>query len=153
MSNWFKANKLLLNVSKTKLIVFRSQKCTKDIDSFPVIMDNEPLTKVIHDTFLGLELDKNLRWYEQCRKASLKIGNMRRVKHFVSPRILKTMYNSLILSRLSYGIAAWGGTFDKATKRLKLQQKKAVRTITKAKAMEHTEPRQKCQEILKLEDL
>jgi exonuclease III len=157
VGDWFKANKLLLNVSKTKLIVFRSQKCTKDVDSFPVTMDNEPLTRVNHDTFLGLELDENLRWYEQCQKASLKIGrclaSMRRVKRFVGPRILRTMYNSLILSRLSYGIALWGGTFDKATKRLKMQQKKAVRIITKAKAMEHTEPRQKCQKILKLEDL
>jgi hypothetical protein len=78
---------------------------------------------------------------------------MRRVKRFVGPRILRTIYNSLILSRLSYGIALWGGTSDKATNKLKMQQKKAVRIITKAKAMEHTEPKQKCHKILKLEDL
>jgi len=155
--DWFQANKLLLNVNKTKMIVFRSQKCNKDIDSFPVIMDNETLLRVEHETFLGLELDENLRWYPQCRKASVKIGrsiaSMRKVKRFVGANALKTIYNSMILPHLSYGIAAWGGTFDKATKRIKVQQKKAIRMITKARAMEHTEPRLKKLKILKLVDL
>jgi hypothetical protein len=91
----FKANKLLLNVSKTKMIVFRSQKCNKDIYSFPVTMDNEILSRVEHETFLGLELDENLRWYAQGCKAAVKIGrglaSMRKVdlleKRFVGETI------------------------------------------------------------------
>jgi hypothetical protein len=120
-------------------------------------MDNEILSRVEHETFLDLELDENLRWYPLCRKAAVKIGrssaSMRKVKQFVGTHALKTMYNSMILPHLSYCIAAWGGTFDKATKRMKVQQKKAIRIITKARAMEHTEPRLKKLETLKLEDL
>jgi hypothetical protein len=75
------------------MIVFRSQKCKKDIDSFPVTMDNEILSRVEHEIFLGLELDENLRWYAQGREAAVKIGrslaNMRRVKQFVGSYALK----------------------------------------------------------------
>jgi hypothetical protein len=128
--DWFKVNKLLLNVSKTKMIVFRSQKCNKDIDSFPVTMESKILSRVEHETFLGLDLDENLRWYAQGCKAAVKIGrslaSMRKVKQFVVTNAFKMMYNSMILPHLSYGIAAWGETFDKATKRIKVQQKKAI---------------------------
>jgi hypothetical protein len=62
----------------------------------------------MRETFLGLDLDENLR----------------KVKQFVGTNALKTMYNSMILPHLSYGIAAWGGTSDKAIKRLKVHQKR-----------------------------
>jgi hypothetical protein len=47
--DWFTANKLLLNVNKTKIIVFRSHKFNKDIDSFPVAIDNEILSRVEYE--------------------------------------------------------------------------------------------------------
>ena len=155
VGDWFKANKLLLNVNKTKLIVFKTQKCNKDL--YPVMMDNQPLTRVSHETFLGLELDEHLRWYEHSGKKSSQIsrsiGMMRKLKNFVIPLVLKTIYNTMILPQLTYGIALWGNTFDKGLTKIKKLQKKAVRIITKVHARDHTEPKQKALRILKLEDL
>jgi hypothetical protein len=42
----------------------------------------------------------------------------------------------MILPLLSYAIAAWGGTFDKATKRIKVQQKKDHTNHNKGKSNE-----------------
>jgi hypothetical protein len=39
ISDWFSANRLLLNPNKTKLIVFRSRKCRKDLSAPPVILN------------------------------------------------------------------------------------------------------------------
>ena len=78
---------------------------------------------------------------------------MRKVKHFVDNQTLKLLYNSFIQPHLLYGIALWGGTFDKGLSRLAKLQKKAVRLITGANRMYHCEPRQKKLGLLKLEDL
>ena len=78
---------------------------------------------------------------------------MRRVKNFVNKETLKLLYNSFIQPHLIYGIALWGGTFDKGLSRVTKLQKKAVRLITGANRMYHCEPRQKKLDLLKLEDL
>ena len=78
---------------------------------------------------------------------------MKRVKNFVSRDTLKLLYNCFVQPHLLYGIALWGGTFDKGLTRLSKLQKKAVRLITGANRMYHCEPRQKKLGLLKLDDL
>ena len=59
------------------------------------------------------------------------------------------LYNSLILSRLNYGILAWGFNMG----RLIILQKKAIRAIFRTKYNAHTEPFFKVHKLLKLEDI
>jgi hypothetical protein len=157
VSDWFKANKLLLNVSKTNLIVFKTPKCRKDTRSETVYMDGEPLKQVDNERFLGLQVDEDLSWQHQANKVSStiskKLGMMRRVKNIVGLRTLKTIYNSFILTQLNYGLAIWGGATATVLKRVKLLQKKAIRLLTNAKFRDHTEPRLRALGILKIEHL
>jgi hypothetical protein len=154
---WFWANKLLLNANKTKLIVFSSRKCRRDLSAPPVILNDVELKQVTNESFLGVQVDKTLKWYEHTCKISncisRKIGMMSRIKNFVSQKTLKTIYNSLIQPHLIYGITLWGRTFDKGRTRIIKLQKKAIRLITGRKRTDHCEPRQKQLRILKLEDL
>jgi len=84
VSDWFKANKLLLNVRKTNLIVFKSPRCRKDTKTEVVYMDGEPLKQVDNERFLGLQVDEDLSWQQHANKVSSiiskKLGMMRRVK-------------------------------------------------------------------------
>lgn len=157
VSDWFRANKLLLNASKTKLIVFRSRKCRRDLSAPPVMLNGTALQQVSHETFLGLQIDETVKWYEHTNKVanciSRKLGMMKRIKNFVSRETLKTVYNTLIQPHLNYGIIVWGGTFEKGLSRIRKLQKKAIRLLTNAKPMDHSEPRQKKLGILKIEDL
>ena len=61
--------------------------------------------------------------------------------------------NSFILPHLQYGLAAWGSCIDKNKKRIVTIQKRAVRTVCKAHANSHTEPRMKKIGMLKLDNL
>ena len=155
--DWFCANKLLLNANKTKLIIFRSRKCRQEIAPPPVMLDGIQINQVDNEKFLGLQLDETLKWYDHTKKIadciSRKIGMMRKVKNFVTNDTLKLLYNSFIQPHLLYGIALWGGTFDKGLDRISKLQKKAIRLITGANRMYHSEPRQKKLGLLKLEDL
>ena len=60
------------------------------------------------------------------------------------------IYNALILSRLNYGILAWG--FGDIT-RLQILQKKAIRAVCNARYNAHTEPLFKITNSLKLNDI
>ena len=72
-----------------------------------------------------------------------------RLKHTLLPRILLTLYNTLILPHLNYGLVLWGHRNERI---LKLQ-KRAIRTISNSKFNGHTEPICKLLSILKLPDM
>ena len=57
--DWFKANKLTLNVSKTVYMLFGGKE-TPTIDH--IIIDNEKITESESTKFLGFWMDKNLNW-------------------------------------------------------------------------------------------
>ena len=60
--DWFCANKLLLNASKTKMIIFGNRQSDRII--CPVSLDGVSLEQVSHERFLGIELDNKLKWSE-----------------------------------------------------------------------------------------
>ena len=87
----------------------------------------------VHDfDFLGLTISDTLSWNAHVDKISSKvsktIGIMNRLKHVVTPDILRLIYNALILSHLNFSVLSRGT----CTRRLFKLQKKAVRTISKS---------------------
>ena len=63
--------------------------------------------------------------------------------------LLQALYNSLILSRINYGILLWGYQSERIFK----LQKKALRIISLKKYNAHTEPIFKSLNLLKLSDI
>ena len=109
--NWLCLNKLSFNISKTKFIIFhRSYK--ENIYTPKIEINNLKIDRVSHFDFLGIILDENLNWKDHINKISTKIsrviGILCKMKNFMPPFILKTLYNSLIMPHLTYGILIWG---------------------------------------------
>ena len=94
-----------------------------------------------------------MTWKPHINKISSKIartiGTIHRLKHFLPRSILLTLYNSLILPYINYGVVSWGHNMGRITK----LQKKAVRAMTKSKYNAHTEPLMKTHKILKASDV
>ena len=70
LSDWFRANKLSLNVSKTNCVLFNKS-------SIPIAqqqklsIDGKIIERVDHTKFLGIYIDQNLSWQvhiDYCRK-------------------------------------------------------------------------------------
>ena len=74
---------------------------------------------------------------------------MNKVKNFIPLSILRTIYNTLIVPHINYGILAWGTQCNRLVK----LQKKAVRLIVNAKYNSHTEPIFKQLFLLKIQDI
>lgn len=84
---------------------------------------------------------------------SKTIGTLSRLKYLLPQSIMLTLYNSLILPCITYGVVAWGNTNSGQIKRMSLLQKRAVRIVSNAKYNSHTSPIFKSFNLLTLPDI
>ena len=155
--SWFCCNKLLLNVKKTKCIIFRSRG--------KIIPDNVDILNVgghhvvhsEHVQFLGVIIDEHLTWKPHlesvCTKVSRGVGVICRLRCILPEPILRTLYTSIVLPYLTYCNVAWGNAFKIHTDKLKVLQKKTVRLITNSTFRHPSKPLFLKLKLLPLEDL
>ena len=108
---WLKANKLSLNVAKTKFMVFHTP---NKIVKYPKLKINDHVIERVQSfNFLGL-LHYNMAWSKHIEKVSLKIsrtiGILNRLKLIYLQCILLTLYNTLIMPHLNYSLLTWGSS-------------------------------------------
>lgn len=115
-TNWFQANCLQINNSKTEEIIFNLSICNEDL-------------KVIK--LLGFHLDQRLSWVghteKLCTKLSRVIYLMYKLRNNVSLTLLMYAYFAFFHSHLTYGILLWGNSPGSTT--VFRWQKKAIRCI------------------------
>ncbi len=154
VGDWLASNKLSLNTSKTKYMVFHT---ARRLIQYPNLkINNYKIEHVDEFNFLGLILSSDLKWHKHVNHISLKItkvvGIMYRLKHIYPRAILLTLYNALILSHFNYCLLVWGSKVIENHK-LHLIQKKALRIITNSDYIAHTEPICKQLRLLKVPDM
>ncbi len=110
VNNWLKVNKLLLNIKKSKYMIFHTKK--EKVLSLTLKIDNVNIEQVAEFNFLGLSLDEHLDWKCHINKLSNKIsqcmGILNILKRFLPIQTKVLIYNSLVLSHLNFGILLWG---------------------------------------------
>lgn len=152
ISNWFQANKLSLNIDKTKFMIFHRPKSKAPTINLKI--NGISLERVSTFKFHGLTLNENLTWdnhYWHINKIARVVGIMNKLKFTVPKYILLTLYQSLILPHLNFQIICWGTAGD-ISNLVKLQ-KRAVRVITRSKYLAHASPLFIELKLLKLPDL
>ena len=122
--------------------------------SYPDVIINNSHVEIVDDfKLLGITVNKHLKWNTHIENTAIKvskyIGVLNRIKHTLPPRILYTLYNTLILPHFNYGLILLGHD----NTRLHKLQKRAIRTITNSRYNAHTEPICKLLNIFKLPDL
>ena len=139
LQDWFQANKLTVNLTKTKFVIFGSKQRLKNTlsnnsEENVTITLGSKLERVFHAKFLGLILDENLSWNFQinliCRKIAKSIGILYRARHFLNLETLINLYYSFIYSHISYGALIWGSNYKTKLLPIHILQKRAIRAIT-----------------------
>ena len=107
LDDWFKANKLTLNVGKSVHMPFG-----KNIKSeTKVMLGDTELPRVDTVKFLVMWLDQNLNWNEHLSKLKLKIKkNMTLLQvgaNLLDTNSKKILYYAQIYSHMSYGLTIW----------------------------------------------
>ena len=133
ITDWFKSNKLSLNLNKTSYILFCSHRKKIPSRQGIVRVDNFLIPQVISVKFLGVHLDQHLTWNNHIAQIASKIskntGILSRVAYLLPTRVRLNLYYSLVHPFLSYCNMVWASNYDFRLKRLILLQKRAVRII------------------------
>jgi hypothetical protein len=137
ISNWLNVNKLSLNCSKTKAMIFHMPQKVVNIPK--ISMNNFDIEFVKEFNYLGIVIDKNLSWKPHTdlisKKISKTVGILNRLKTTLPKNVLMNIYNALVLPYLTYGSILW----EKRVNRLVALQKKAIRAVTSSRYSAHTE--------------
>ena len=149
--NWLKLNKLSLNVQKTKYMTFH--KSQKNVTPLNLSIDDIPIDSVDEFNYLGIILHERLTWKNHINMVTNKIakvsGILNRLKHIFPQNVLLSLYPTLIISHINYGMLLWGSDIRSVEK----YQKKAIRNITNSHILAHTEPLLKDLGLLKVGDI
>ena len=141
ITDWFRANKLSLNVSKTNYMLFSSKTPNHHNN---ISIDNNKISQVHTTKFLGITIDDNLTWNHHIdnitTKASHATGTIYRVRHHLPQHILKSLYNTLVLPHFSYCNIIWASNYQTRLTRLNITQKWGIRTITNSSRCTHALP-------------
>jgi hypothetical protein len=163
IARWFRANKMAVNVSKTKFMLFHTR--GKPIDQHIDITydDNEPNCddpQRIHPVerfhskhlnpacraykILGIYIDDQLTFDSHTQhiisKLNCSLYCINRVKHFLPPAALRSLYFALIHSHISYCPIITSCASNTNIQKITRIQKKAVRIISNKQYREHTAP-------------
>lgn len=154
ISNWLSVNKLSINSLKSKFMLFHlPQRHKNSIPQLNLSLNGIPIEQVSEFNFLGIVIDETLSWKPHlnkiCTRISRSVGVIKRLSKTLPTHTLITLYNSLILPHIRYGILAWRSNIT----RIRKLQKKAVRAICKTKYNAHTAPLFKSLSLLTVDDL
>ncbi len=134
INEWLAANKLTLNVGKTKYVIFGKKGQTNTID-YNLTINNQKIAKVDCMKYLGVHLDQHLTFDTHISithgKAVGKLGLLRRSREFLDEKSALTLYQSLLLPQLTYCDTVYETTTQANTSKLQKVQNSALRTILK----------------------
>ena len=139
VSIWFKANKLSLNITKSKVMCFGTNPQLTKLSNITVQHDNVILEKVSHYKYLGVTLDSRLSYSHHIgyieSKVIKRIGVLGRARHFLSEDTCIYLYKQLIITLMDYCDHIYAGTTQKCKVTLQKLQNSAARCILYADKM------------------
>ena len=144
LGGWFTANRLSLNIKKTKYTFFHKNSVKYNIPLKLPDLHNKSFERKSSLKFLGLMLDEHIAWNDHIhvieKELAKNIGLLFRARQFLDKEALKTIYFSYIHSFLNYVNIAWASTSFRKLKTIHNQQKYAARTIFNEDILTHSRP-------------
>ena len=130
--SWLASNKLTLNISKSKFMIFSKMK--KNVYDISVKINNKPLEKCTSYKYLGIIIDEKLDWSQHvkyiCKKVSNACGALAKIRHSASFDLLCEIYYALFYSYVRYGISIWGNATQSVLEPLRILNHRAARIMT-----------------------
>ena len=152
---WCSANRLSLNVAKCEFMLITN----RVVEGVPSIQIGPNQLKIV-DTFryLGVEVDKNLKFHTHINKLKGKLSQLCgvsfRLRSYLNHTAARSLYYSCVYSTIIYCIAVWGGMLNCTSSGSAVQkiQKKVVLNLF---SRFHTDGRCifKAEKILKVLDV
>ena len=106
VTEWLKANKLTLNVQKSKYVIFGTRAKLQGTRDINLDISGQPLERTTKMKYLGMILDDRLTFDDHidyiCNKAVKKLGILRKAQNFLDLDTSVLLYKSLVLPQFDY---------------------------------------------------
>jgi hypothetical protein len=131
--DWFRINKLSLNIKKTNYVLFCSHRKKVILPKETITLNDIPIPQATSVKFLGVFVDQHLTWNDHIENISSKIaksiGILSRVAYLLPTHIRISLYYSIIHPYFSYCNMIWASNYPARLKRLIVLQNRALRII------------------------
>ena len=129
IANWFKANKLTVNISKTCFSVFSN----KRINIKHLNFDGHTIERTETTKYLGMFIDEKLSWSQHIdfiSKKLLKLSHaMKTLSKFIDNDMSIQLYYAYVYPHITYGIELYGTACQKHLNRLKVMHNRILKTL------------------------
>ena len=152
---WLNANKILLNVAKTEVILFKTKHKPYDTE-LRLKLCRKIFNKTNYMRYLGIKIDENLDWKIHIHDLASKLNRansvLSKLRHFVSSKFLRSVSFARFQSHVDYVCMAWGHTRYPQHK-ISVLLKEALGIINSTPYNAHTTPLFKNCNILNFVDI
>ena len=115
------------------VISTRQKFLAENFSQINIQLHSQPICRVEHTKSLGLIIDDRLSWSyhirELCRKISLAIGALKRIRSLISQSTAIQIYNALTQPHFDYCASVWDGLSSHLCEKLQKSQNRAARII------------------------
>ena len=142
--NWCFDNRLLLNASKTKLMLFGSRQMIAKIPNFNLSLLGKDLVPTRCARDLGVIFDDRLTFSDHTVKTvsscMSSLAQINRAKHAFDKDLLVTIIKGLVFSKMFYCSSVWSNTSVTNINKLQAIQNFAARIVTRSRKFDHITP-------------
>ena len=133
---WCSSKGLEISTLKTQVVLWSNSKNPPR----SIIIDNKQIAIQESAIYLGVHIDENLNWNTHIEQKIIKCNNLfNKLKKAIGkkwglkPKVIKWIYQAIVLPKLSYGSVAWAYNLNKTqVKKLEKFQAQYARAITGA---------------------
>ena len=130
LNKWFALNKLSLNESKTKFMLFGGKTTNIEVK---LNLNNVEIERVYETKFLGVIIDDKVCWKPHIKyvkqKLSKSISILYKTRDLLNKNCLHLLYFSLVMPYMTYCAEIWGNVYKTNLDPIIKLQKRAIRII------------------------
>ena len=131
MQLWLQANKLSINISKTKYMIVSPK--FKSSYEFKIELLGNLLEQVDSHKYLGVIIDDVLSWQPHTAMIAVKLsrlcGLMYKLRNYTYTAILKKVFYALVQPVIHYGLICWGSCSESIKRPIEILLNRILRCI------------------------
>ena len=134
LETYFENNKLSLNVDKCEFLLIGTHQQLSKCCDISIKMCNIEVKKVEHSKYLGITIDKHIKWDKHIdilkSKLSSKVGLLYRLRKTVPLDTIMQLYNSIVLPHFDYCDIIYGQCSNVNLEKIQKLQNRAARILS-----------------------